>query len=53
MMGKGWVDQTFTLKQLIKQLWEEKKKRVYVNFIVLKQAYDGMNREVENKLGGC
>ena len=40
----GCVDQIFTLKQLGEKA-REKKCRIYVGFIYLKQAYDRVNRD--------
>ena len=42
--GRGCVDKIFTLKQICEKA-REKKYRVYVGFIDLKNAYDRVNRE--------
>ena len=42
--GNGPVDQIFTLKQIGEKA-REKKCRVYMGFMDLGKAYDGVNRE--------
>ena len=41
---KGFIDQIFTLKQIGKEAWENKR-TVYVGFMDLEKAYDRVNRE--------
>ena len=43
-VGKGCVDQIFTLNQMGEKA-REKKRRVYVGFIDLEKAYDRVNKE--------
>ena len=43
-VGRGCVDQIFTLKQIAEKALE-KKRRVYVGFIYLEKAYDKVNIE--------
>ena len=42
--GRGCVDQIFTLKQMSEKM-RGKKKKLYLGFMDLKQAYDRINRE--------
>ena len=43
-LGRGYVDQIFTLTQIGEKA-REKKRRVYVCFIDLEKAYNRVNRE--------
>ena len=42
-LGRGCVDQIFTLKQIGEKAWEKKRK---VGFMDLEKAYDRVNSEV-------
>jgi hypothetical protein len=42
--GRGCIDQIFTLKQMTEKV-KEKKKKLYLGFMDLQQAYDRINRE--------
>ena len=43
-VGRGCVNQIFTLKQIGKKGWE-KKCKVYMGFMDLEKAYDRVSRE--------
>ena len=51
-VGRGYVDQIFTLKQIVEKT-REKKHRVYVSFIDLEKAYDRVNREILRMYNIC